>query len=204
MYFHLFLLVCFLFQSYFLYEIIPDIMDLPPKTKLEVIYTIPGKYVNYGNELTPTEVIQRPFVSFNASEGEYYTLIMVDPDVPGKSNPYLRSFRHWFVGNIPGSNVDLGQTVSEYVGLGTPEGTGFHRYIFLLYEQPGIIEFDEPHSDITDAKFRGQFSIRDFERKYGFGQPIAGNFFLAQFDESAPLLQAQLGIVVVEVCPQKN
>lgn len=121
-------------------------MDTPPKTKLEVTYPTSGKTVEYGEELTPTDVIEKPIVTYNGTQEKYQTLLMVDSDVPGRSNPYIRSFRHWFVGNIPGNNIEEGSTISKYVGLGTPEGTGYHRYVFLVYEQPGLLEFDEPHS----------------------------------------------------------
>ena len=30
----------------------------------------------------------------------------------------------WLVGNIPGTDVAKGETLSEYVGSGPPEGTG--------------------------------------------------------------------------------
>lgn len=50
---------------------------------------------------------------------------------------------HWLVRNIPGNDIKKGEVIAEYRGSGPPEGTGLHRYIFLLYEQNCILAIDE-------------------------------------------------------------
>lgn len=45
--------------------------------------------------------------------------------------------------NIPGDKVDAGEECFGYIGAGPPQGTSFHRYIFLVYEQKGHIEFKQ-------------------------------------------------------------
>lgn len=65
-----------------------------------------------------------------------------DPDVPTRG--YRKEFNHWLVGNIPEDKVAKGEILAEYVGSGPPEGTGLHRYAFLLFKQnQGAITFDE-------------------------------------------------------------
>lgn len=106
-----------------------------------------GARVNLGNELTPTQVKEKPTLMWDAEEGVYYTLLLVDPDAPSRANPRNREFRHWLVMNIPGSAVDQGDEVIGFIGSGAPKGTGLHRYIFLIYKQPnGIINHNEPRS----------------------------------------------------------
>lgn len=46
-------------------------------------------------------------------------------------------WHHWLVVNIPGNDIGKGETLSEYVGSGPPKGTGLHRYVMLVYKQPG-------------------------------------------------------------------
>lgn len=106
-----------------------------------------GVSANLGNELKPTQVKDKPTLTWEADENAYYTLIFVDPDAPSRANPRNREFRHWLVMNIPGSAVDQGDEVIGFIGSGAPKGTGLHRYIFLIYKQPnGIIDHNEPRS----------------------------------------------------------
>jgi len=51
-------------------------------------------------------------------------LSISDPDAPSRKEPNFREWHHWLVGNIPGTDVAEGETLSEYVGAGPPEGTG--------------------------------------------------------------------------------
>lgn len=68
---------------------------------------------------------------------------MIDPDAPSRSVPICRSFKHWAVINIPGSDVESGSEICVYRGPGPPRATGFHRYVFLVYEQTnGRIEYN--------------------------------------------------------------
>lgn len=100
-----------------------------------------------GEELKPTDVKKAPWVTWEAEEDAYYTLMMLDPDVPSREDPSLRQVRHWLVVNIPESFVESGDEIIEYVGSGAQSGTGLHRYIFLVYKQrDGIIEHNEARS----------------------------------------------------------
>lgn len=103
--------------------------------------------VEFGKELTPTEVKDKPQVTYNAEKGAYYTLMMVDPDAPSRQNHPFREVRHWLVMNILESAVESGDEVTEYRGSGPPKDTGLHRYVFLIFKQPdGVIVHDEPHT----------------------------------------------------------
>lgn len=52
------------------------------------------------------------------------SLNITDPDAPSRKEATFREWHHWLVGNIPGSDVSKGETLSEYVGSGPPQGTG--------------------------------------------------------------------------------
>lgn len=43
------------------------------------------------------------------------------------------------------------------------------------------------------AEKREKFSIAKFALKYNLGNPVAGNFYQAQYDDYVPLLYKQLG-----------
>ena len=71
--------------------------------------------------------------------------------------------------------------------------TGLHRYVFLLFKQPGKLEFAGlPQLTNRSMDKRNNQKVRDFASKYNLGKPIAGNFYFAEFDDYVPLLYKQL------------
>uniref|UniRef100_A0A1Y1N6P1 Phosphatidylethanolamine-binding protein n=1 Tax=Photinus pyralis TaxID=7054 RepID=A0A1Y1N6P1_PHOPY len=173
-------------------EVVADVIDQKPAQCLTATFANNVK-VNDGNELTPTQVKDPPSVQWNADPNKFYLLVMTDPDAPSRSKPDFREWHHWLVGNIPGLDVEKGEHLSEYIGSAPPEGTGLHRYVLLVYEQQGQITFDEPRLTNTSANGREKFSIRKLAQKYNLGEPIAGNFYQAKWDDYVPIVYKQLG-----------
>lgn len=102
-------------------EIVPDVLQkLPDVDLLKVSY---GKDLkaDLGNILTPTQVKEQPKIEYDANPNDFYTLLMTDPDAPSRMEPTLREFRHWLVVNIPGNDIENGETVIEYIGSGPPK-----------------------------------------------------------------------------------
>ncbi|CAH0557508.1 unnamed protein product [Brassicogethes aeneus] len=164
--------------------IIPDSIDVAPSAKITVVFDS-GKEVDFGHELTPTEVKNEPTVKWEADPSKYYVLSMVDPDAPSRADPKVREYNHWLVGNIPGSDVSspVADVISPFQSSGPPKGTGLHRYIFLVYEQKEKLTFEEPRGTAFSRINRFNFSIRKFAKKYNFGNPVAGNYYQCQWDE---------------------
>ncbi|XP_055372080.1 phosphatidylethanolamine-binding protein homolog F40A3.3-like [Condylostylus longicornis] len=174
------------------HEVVPDVIDVTPTEIAEVKYPS-GVTVDQGNELTPTQVKDIPEVKWNAESDSLYTVCMTDPDAPSRASPKFREWHHWLVGNVPGGDISKGEVLSAYVGSGPPQGTGLHRYVFLVYKQTGKLEFDEKRLPNNSGDGRGCFSIKKFAEKYKLGNPVAGNFYQAQWDDYVPLLYKQLG-----------
>lgn len=145
-----------------------------------------------GDIVTPTQVKNIPTVEWAADPDTYYTLAMVDPDAPSRSNHKLREFKHWLVVNIPGNNVAKGDAIAEYVGAGPPKDTGLHRYVLLLYSQPKKLTFSGSRVSNKSRRSRPKFHIKQFADHHRLGQPIAGTLFLAEYDEYVPILNKQL------------
>ncbi|KAG8200127.1 hypothetical protein JTE90_018916 [Oedothorax gibbosus] len=172
-------------------EIVPDVISKAPRYKVEVKYG--GLTVDQGNELTPTQVKDIPTsVDWPTEEDGLYTLCMTDPDAPCRKTPKYREWHHWLVVNIPKNRISEGTVMSEYVGSGPPQGTGLHRYVFLVYKQPGVINCSEKKLTNRSGNHRGNFKIESFAKKYNLGDPIAGNYYVAQWDDYVPLLYEQL------------
>ncbi|KAJ8703760.1 hypothetical protein PYW07_013054 [Mythimna separata] len=172
--------------------IIPDVINIAPGELLTVKYPN-GTTVEPGKVLTPTQVKDQPTVTWAAKEQEYYLLAMVDPDAPSREEPKFREWHHWLVGNILGSQVGKGEVLSDYIGSGPPKGTGHHRYVFLVYKQPGKCDFSKVTKlPNNSGEKRGKFSIAKFATQYKLGSPVAGNFYFAKYDDYVPKLYAKL------------
>lgn len=155
--------------------------------------------VSPGDELRPVQVKDTPTVQWtHADPAAFYTLILTDPDAPSRAQPTSREWQHWTVVNIPGEAVAsgnasaaAGQQLAEYVGAGPPQGTGQHRYVFALFrQQHGAHDFGEPLLRRTNGN-RARFSTRAFAQKHALGAPVAGNVFVAEYDDYVPTLHAQ-------------
>ncbi|XP_055849020.1 protein D2-like [Episyrphus balteatus] len=170
--------------------IIPDVVDFVPEKIATVTYPS-GVIVEPGKELTPTQVKDIPNITWDAESDGIYAVLMVDPDGPSRENPIYREFLHWSICNIPGNDLSKGQTLFEYIGAGPSNGTGLHRYIFWVFKQPAAYPTDQFVSKTT-IEGRANIKTRDYVTKFNLGNPVAGNYFLAQYDEYVDTLQASL------------
>ena len=84
---------------------------------------------------------------------------------------------------------------SEYIGAGPAQGSGLHRYVFLIYKQNKKEAFLEtPFISNTSVVNRRCFSARNFASQYHFDELVAANFLQAEWDEYVPELRKQLGL----------
>ncbi|CAJ0947400.1 unnamed protein product, partial [Mesorhabditis belari] len=169
--------------------VVPDVISVPPKDILGVTYKN-GVKADFGNELTPTQVKEKPTVTWDALSDALYTLILTDPDAPSRANPTRREFKHWVVVNIPGNQVEKGDEAAGYVGSGPPKDTGLHRYVFLLFKQNGKVDagFQTPNNS-SDG--RPNWSAATFAQKHNMSL-VAGNFYQAKYDDYVPNVHKQL------------
>ncbi|KAM4675008.1 phosphatidylethanolamine-binding protein 4 [Discoglossus pictus] len=110
-----------------------------------------------------------------AQEGQKYTLIMVDPDAPSRSDPVNRFWRHWVVTDIPGQGLLTGGILngkieSEYRRPNPPPQTGYHRYQFLLYLQP---PGSSPSLLPKEKHSFGAWDVNAFVSRTDLGSPLA-------------------------------
>ncbi|XP_016970322.2 protein D3 [Drosophila rhopaloa] len=178
-------------EVFITHQVVPDVIPEPPNQLLKVTYSN-NLVAKDGVELTPTQVKDQPTVEWDAQPGEFYTLIMTDPDAPSRAEPKFREFKHWVLVNIAGNDLASGEAIAEYIGSGPPQGTGLHRYVFLLYKQSGKLEFDEERVSNKSRKDRPKFNAAKFAKKHQLGNPIAGTFYQAQYDDYVPKLHQQL------------
>ncbi|XP_072538724.1 phosphatidylethanolamine-binding protein 4 [Salminus brasiliensis] len=116
-----------------------------------------------------------------ADKKKTYTLIMVDPDAPSRTNPTRSHWRHWVLVDIEGKGLRAGDVkgtvLSEYTRPTPPQHTGFHRYQFLLYEQPTdqVLSLSEQEKNSL-----GNWDPQAFVQKFKLEGPVTSLQFLTQ------------------------
>jgi large subunit ribosomal protein L38 len=59
-----------------------------------------------------------------------------------------------FRGNIPGNQIDKGETLCSYLPPFPANGSGWHRCVFLLYKhQNGPINFSEVYGSLPGNRY---------------------------------------------------
>ena len=177
--------------------VIPDVIDVAPNYAAFVMYEKSKAFINYGKELTPTQVKDQPnLLIWRTEPGVLYTLIMIDPDAPSRADPQMGEALHWLVVNIPGTDISKGETFAEYIGSGPPQGSGHHRYVLLIYKQTTRLSLNRAKVTSTQMDGRVGFKTKQFVKELNQqlqAVPLAGNFYIAQYDDYVQILHNQLG-----------
>ncbi|XP_078446367.1 protein FLOWERING LOCUS T 1-like [Wolffia australiana] len=138
---------------------------------LRVYYS--NKLVVNGAAFKPSAVAQPPRVQIGGPDMRtFYTLVMVDPDVPSPSDRNLKEYLHWLVADIPATtSANFGK---ELVCYESPRPTmGIHRVVFVLYQQLG-------RDTVFPPTFRHHFKTGDFAHQHHLGSPVAALYFNCQ------------------------
>ncbi|KAG8456177.1 hypothetical protein GDO86_002102 [Hymenochirus boettgeri] len=148
-----------------------------------------------GQVVTPTQVQHCPSIEWKGMDrNKLYTVVFTDPDVPSRKDRHLGEWHHYLVVNVKGNDLSTGCVLTAYVGCAPGKGTGLHRYIWLVYEQPGPLTCNERILGTSSAEHRGCFKVCAFRKKYNLKNPIAGACFMAKWDDSVPTLYKQMGV----------
>lgn len=164
-----------------------DVIPSPPNQQCKVFFES-GAYLKGGDKLTPKQARTQPLIQWKSKPKKFYTVCMCDPDAVNKE------FQHWLVGNVPGNNVCMGQTLTEYIGPFPKKDTGIHHYVILVFLQEKAITFTEDFLNSKSVEGRSNFSVAKFADTYSLGNPVAGNVFEAEYDDFVAILQTELGI----------
>jgi len=150
-----------------------------------------------GQVLAPEDCQQPPHLYFRSDPEKLYTIICFDPDAPSRATaPQNKNWLHWIVVNVPGSNVDVGETTVTYVPPGPPFDSGLHRYVVLVFEQnknimwPRFDWLQKTHENRDNwclVKF-----IDEWKKHWTGEEPIAAGCWRSEYDESVPELMAEL------------
>ncbi|XP_054714367.1 39S ribosomal protein L38, mitochondrial-like [Uloborus diversus] len=92
-----------------------------------------------GNIMESFEAKDAPNVSFPSEPDSLWTLVLTNLD--GHLLDTNAEYLHWFVGNIKGNDLQMGDTICDYLRPFPMRGTGYHRLVFVLYKQDKELDF---------------------------------------------------------------
>jgi len=154
--------------------IVGDVLPEDFELKIEVGVKFPaGKKVTVGKELPLAAVLSLPTVTFPTDPSTFYTIIMVDPDAPSRDNPINGEYRHFVCANTPGTEILKSEVLQEWAPPSPPSGSGLHRYVFLVYEQPERVEVE-----VFEGS-RAKWAAHEWATALGM-TAIGANYFTAQ------------------------
>lgn len=160
-------------------EISPSIIPVGPSEFLTIQY--PGKPpIEFNQNCNTLDTKHAPAITFAPVHGNYYLLVMIDPDSLSREKPTEAEWLQWLVVNIPSDTLVKGtmpKASTGYTGPSPMPRTGDHRYTFLLFDQ-GKRKITQPA-----VKSRGKFKVAQFAEKHGLGAPVAGNMFISRHGE---------------------
>lgn len=182
-------------------DVIPESFSFTPSVLFSVTYpsgheVIPGKELIREDTLDEPEIILTPMglpdQGTQQTDQPSYTLVMTDPDAPSRAEPKYRQFRHWVITGLKAPAISASETsnlnalktkasTTPYRPPGPPPGSGFHRYIFLLFQEPSsefTVPQGEPEHGSTLEDRRSWDAIK-FGEKYGL-KLVGATYFLVK------------------------
>lgn len=97
--------------------------------------------------------------------------------------------------NINDTNLSSGDVIFPYRGSGPPQGTGLHRYVFLLFRQAGNnLQYEMNNDTLQPAST----NTRDLISKFNLTL-VGGDFFQAEYEEAAGAGIVSINIYMLSV-----
>lgn len=133
--------------------------------------TFADKIIKDNEEIDIVSVQVEPKVEYDYKDDKYYTVMMLDPDIPSreKSKKYLEKtgkypfYLHWLRVNMTKNNNGI--EILEYDPPDPIENTGLHRYFIVLFEHKTEITvpfLKRYNFDVT--KFKNKYNLKTVDR----------------------------------------
>ncbi|KAF9524733.1 PEBP-like protein [Crepidotus variabilis] len=196
-------------------SVIPADYTFTPSVLFSVVWPSNGSEVVLGSKIPREDTIEEPKIkiqpllapeainaggetlSKSKSDGAVsYTLVLTDPDAPSKADPKYGQWRHWVLTGVqlPAANAAETEGVfalkpkaasTTYIPPTPPPGSGLHRYVFLLFQEPAG-GFTVPQGSVeTDSEFnaRRNWDAIKFADKHSL-KLVGATYFLTEVKEA--------------------
>ncbi|KAJ7694106.1 phosphatidylethanolamine-binding protein [Mycena rosella] len=180
--------------------IVPSLLPaFTPTAVLSVAFS--GSAITPGQALAQADVATKPVVTVSAVDGTTpltgsFTIAMVDADVVGTDESGGVS-RHWLENAVTlesdtVSNASA-KTITAYAGPGPASGSGPHRYVVLLYQQPSTFTAPANLSTLVDGVQK--FDLTAYVKDSGLGDLVAANYFTVEVGTDSTSLPVTSSVV---------
>ncbi|XP_049868053.1 39S ribosomal protein L38, mitochondrial [Pectinophora gossypiella] len=157
-----------------------------PYLNLDVFYDLKNDSVLpvcSGNVIKPAEALEQPTVAYESDGNTLWTLAFTNLDGNLKENN--KEYVHWLVANIPGNAIEKGDTIAEYLRPFPLKGTGYHRYVYVLYKQNARVSYDLPKVTASSPLDDRTFVTREWYKNHQDEiTPIGLAFFQCDWDHT--------------------
>ncbi|KAF5331022.1 hypothetical protein D9619_005724 [Psilocybe cf. subviscida] len=177
-------------EAHFLQShIVPDLFQsFTPDALLTLNYA--------GVEVGPVPTVTVTPANSSVTLSGTYTLAMVDADIVGAKLPDGQT-RHWLVNGVTvaGGVVknDTAVGITNYAGPGPAAGSGPHRYVVALYEQPSTFKapdaFSQPNMGVST------FDFNAYVKDSGLGPLVAATYITVEEGTSTASIQPTSAVI---------
>ncbi|KPI92839.1 39S ribosomal protein L38, mitochondrial, partial [Papilio xuthus] len=154
-------------EHYGIYEHLYGEGYFVPHVNLDIHYDLKNGLnlpVYTGNVIKPAEAGEQPSVAYESDDNVLWTLVLTSLD--GHLTENDKEYVHWLVANIPSNNIEKGDTIVEYLRPFPLKGTGYHRYVFVLYKQTEKISYNLKNVTSSSPLEDRTFVTRDWYQKH--------------------------------------
>ncbi|KAJ5223548.1 phosphatidylethanolamine-binding protein [Penicillium chermesinum] len=138
----------------------------------------PGQYIPRADAQQPPQITYS-----GASPDKTYLIVTLDIDAPFPSFGVLGPILHWIQPDVKASELVLktdAPFIANYIGPAPPPGSGPHRYVFFLFEQPAGFDAKKyaPANGKTLSNWhRMRYNLDAWSKEIGLGDILALNYF---------------------------
>ncbi|KAF5386734.1 hypothetical protein D9615_001781 [Tricholomella constricta] len=181
-------------------EIVPSLLaSFDPSALLTVDYAsvgviTPGQLLTKEQSAPTPEVTVTPVNSSLELTGKY-TITMVDADIVG-SDLTKGVNRHWLINGVDIADGKVSNAsataITAYAGPGPAAGSGPHRYVIILYQQPD--SFKAP-ADLSEPIGVTLFDVNAYAKNSGLGSIVAATYITVEDGTATTSIPATSAVV---------
>jgi phosphatidylethanolamine-binding protein (PEBP) family uncharacterized protein len=190
-------------------ELVPSLLPaFDPSALLTINYPGVGD-VTSGQHLTKDQTSAQPTVTITPANSSVslsgkFTIAMVDADIVGSANADGVN-RHWLLNGVEVTDSKVSNVsataITAYAGPGPAAGSGPHRYVIILYQQPD--SFAAP-ADLSQPIGVTRMDLGAYVKDSGLGSLVAANYITVEEGTATVSIPATSSVVSSTLAPASS